>query len=64
MTRLEQPLTMNDIASVAISELIRKNVVTSPLARPIRSPAPIPRKIATGALVWSAKWAETTPANP
>ena len=64
MTRLAQPLTMNDIASVAISELIRNTVATKPFASPMSSPAPTPSRIATPALVWSAKYAEITPANP
>ena len=46
MTRLEQPLTMKDIASVAISALIRNTVVTTQFASPISKPAPIPSRIA------------------
>ena len=42
VTRLAQPLTMNDIASVAISALMRSTVVMRPLARPISRPAPMP----------------------
>ena len=55
---------MNAIPSVAISELIRKTVTISPFAIPISRPAPMPRKIARPALECSAKWAETTAANP
>ena len=59
MTRLAQPLTMNDIASVVISELIRSTVVDEPVERGRsagrrRSPS----RIASAGLVRSAKCAD------
>ncbi len=63
MTSAAQPLMMNDIARVVISALMRRRVVASPFARPIRSPAPIPSAIATEGVVCWAKCAEVTPAK-
>ena len=48
VTRLEQPLTMNDIAERRDQRVDPEDVVTiTPFASPIRRPAPIPRKIAS-----------------
>jgi hypothetical protein len=43
--------------------LMRKTVERIPLATPTRTPAPMPRRIATTAFVDSAKCAATTPAS-
>ena len=48
--RLATPLTMKAIASVAISELMRRNVVTMPLTRPTSAAAPTPTTIASQTL--------------
>ena len=63
VTRAAQPLTTNDIASVAISALMRSTVVMRPLARPISRPAPMPSAMARTGFVSSAKCAEVTPAS-
>ena len=60
----EQPLMMKAIASVAISELIRRTVTTIPLSSPTSRPAPIPATIAKPALWWGAKFPAMTAANP
>ena len=63
VTRVATPPTMNAIASVAISELMRRKVTTRPLTTPTSRPAPIPSRIAVAELVWVAKCAAVTPAN-
>ena len=63
VTRLARPATTNDIASVAISELIRKNVVTTPFTSPTTSPTASPARIATAGGADSARWAAVTPAS-
>jgi hypothetical protein len=63
VTRLARPPTTNDMASVAISELIRKNVVITPFASPTASPTPRPAAMATAGGADSARWAAVTPAS-
>src|SRR5262245_66528808 len=63
VTRLAIPLTMNDIASVVISALMRKVVVIRPLASPTSNPAPMPSAIAIAGFVCKAKCAEVTAAS-
>ena len=63
VTRLARPPTTKDMASVAISELIRKNVVITPFASPTASPTARPARIATAGGADSARWAAVTPAS-
>ena len=46
MIRLASPAITNDIASVAINALMRKNVATTPLISPTTSPTAMPIRIA------------------
>ncbi len=46
MTSEASPPTTNDMASVAMSELIRKNVATTPSASPTPRPTAMPMRIA------------------
>ena len=61
--RVPIPPTMNAMASVAMSELMRRTVTTSPLTSPTTTPAPIPSRIATVGLVCVANCAAVTPAS-
>ncbi len=57
------PLITNDMASVAISALMRKNVATTPLTTPTASPIATPAAIAgAGEPCW-ASLAAVTPAS-
>ena len=47
MISVPRPLTTNDIASVAISALMRRRVTTRPLTSPTASPTATPRTMAT-----------------
>ena len=50
VTSAARPVITNDIASVAISELIRKNVVITPLTAPTAMPTTTPTTIASTGL--------------
>ncbi len=63
MTRLARPLTTNDMASVAISALIRKAVTITPLTSPTPRPTATPATMATAGEVNRARWAAVTPAS-
>ena len=63
VTSEASPATTNDIASVAISELIRKKVVITPLTRPTTSPTATPARIASTGLTDSASLVATTLAS-
>ncbi len=64
MTREAIPATTNDIARVAISELILKKVETTPLASPTTTPMSTPAMIASvGFQPWAASSPNTTEAE-
>ena len=64
VTSAAQPLTMNDIASVVISALMRRRVVDEPVREADQEPGADPeRDRDRGRRVLSAKCAEVTPAK-
>ena len=63
VTSVPRPLTTNDIASVAISALMRRRVTTRPLTSPTASPTQTPSAIATAGDVREAISAPVTPAS-
>ncbi len=63
MIRLASPPITNDIARVAISALIRKNVATTPLTTPTTRPTAIPIKIAGAGAMCCASSAAVTAAS-
>ena len=63
VTRLASPPTTNDMASVAISELIRKKVTITPLTSPTTSPTATPARMASTGLTDSASLAAMTLAS-
>jgi len=60
VTRPASPPTTKDIPSVAISELMRKNVAITPLTSPTARPTAMPTKIARTGLTDSASFVATT----
>ena len=63
VTRLARPPITKDMASVAISELIRKTVAITPLASPTASPTATPARMASSGGTESARSAAMTPAS-
>ena len=63
VTRLARPLMTKDMASVAMSELIRRNVAITPLTSPTASPTATPAAIASAGDTDSASFAAVTPAS-
>ena len=54
VTRLATPVITNDIARVAMSELMRKNVAITPLTAPTPTPTSTPTRMARTGLPPSA----------
>ena len=63
MISVPRPLTTNDMASVAISALMRRRVTMRPLTSPTASPTPTPSAMATTGEVREASSALVTPAR-